>query len=196
LKWINNRYKLKIYITENGCGEINTGTNLNNITINDNFRIEYFREYLKNILLSIHDDNVNILGYFIRSFIDGFEWNLGYSVRFGIYFVDFEKGLNRKPKASIDFWKDFLSSQKPSFFDSYRPLILIILGMLILIFGCIFLSISLWKYEYFENFKSYFKSKNQIDQNDYQDINENNNFESTNLIEKTEDNDDTDNDLN
>lgn len=44
-------------------------------------------------------DGVKVKGYFIWSLFDNFEWNSGYSVRFGIFYVDYDNGrFTRLPK--------------------------------------------------------------------------------------------------
>ena len=107
LKWISERYSNPdIYITENGCAfddEIIEGQ------INDSDRVEYFSTYLSACEEAIQE-GVNLKGYFAWSFLDNFEWNSGYSKRFGIYYVDF-KTLKRTPKASAKWFKKFLADQ-------------------------------------------------------------------------------------
>lgn len=53
-------------------------------------------------------DGVNVKGYFAWSLLDNFEWSMGYSVRFGINFVDYINGLKRYPKLSAHWFKNFL----------------------------------------------------------------------------------------
>lgn len=47
-------------------------------------------------------------GYFVWSIIDNFEWAFGYTLRFGLYHVDF-KTQERTPKRSAEWYKEFLT---------------------------------------------------------------------------------------
>lgn len=59
-----------MYITENGVSDHGT--------LNDDDRIFYYREYLRQMLLAIHVDGVNVKGYMLWSLLDNFEWDRGY----------------------------------------------------------------------------------------------------------------------
>lgn len=59
-------------------------------------------------LLLIHRDGANVKGYFAWSLLDNFEWAYGYTVRFGLNFVDYNDGLKRYPKNSAHWFKEFL----------------------------------------------------------------------------------------
>ncbi|CAI5792629.1 lactase-like protein, partial [Podarcis lilfordi] len=51
-------------------------------------------------------DGVNIQGYTVWSLLDKFEWEQGYSERFGLYYVDFQyQNKPRYPKASVHYYK-------------------------------------------------------------------------------------------
>lgn len=54
-------------------------------------------------------DKVDVKGYFVWSLIDDFEWSAGYTKKYGLYKVDFERdGRNRTAKASANFYRDVI----------------------------------------------------------------------------------------
>lgn len=95
-----------IIITENGYAEANHPLQQ---SLEDDKRIHYHQEYLSNLLDAIKD-GCNVKGYFVWSFLDSWEWNFGYSLKFGLYFVDFKDNLKRYPKASALWYKTFLQN--------------------------------------------------------------------------------------
>lgn len=50
-------------------------------------------------------------GYLVWSFLDNFEWALGYTARFGLTFVDYRNGLRRYLKDSSIWFKQFLGRE-------------------------------------------------------------------------------------
>ena len=52
---------------------------------------------------------VKLRGYFVWSLLDNFEWEEGYSRRFGVIYVDF-KTLKRAPKASYQWLTQFIKT--------------------------------------------------------------------------------------
>ncbi|TSK19974.1 Lactase-like protein [Bagarius yarrelli] len=94
-----------IYVTENGVSEKIVCTDLC-----DEWRLQYFRDYINEMLKAVYD-GVNVKGYTAWSLLDMFEWDEGYSERFGLYYVDFgSKNKKRYPKASVQFYKRIISS--------------------------------------------------------------------------------------
>jgi beta-glucosidase len=63
-------------------------------------RADYFQSYLDNILLSIHEDGVNVEGAWGWAIFDNFEWAEGLGTRFGLQYVNYTS-LDRTPKASM-----------------------------------------------------------------------------------------------
>ncbi|XP_030953438.1 beta-glucosidase 12-like isoform X1 [Quercus lobata] len=96
-----------IFITENGTDEFNDPTLSLEEALADNYRIDYFYRHFQYIHRAIKD-GVNVKGYFAWSLLDNFEWNSGYTVRFGINYVDYKNGLKRHPKLSALWFKKFL----------------------------------------------------------------------------------------
>ena len=97
----NNYGNPDIYLTENGAAYPDLIEK--NGEINDSDRIDYFKKYLSAVKKSI-DDGAKVKSYFAWTFMDNFEWALGFEKRFGIVHVDF-KTLKRTPKRSYYFFK-------------------------------------------------------------------------------------------
>ncbi|KAA8528122.1 hypothetical protein F0562_035625 [Nyssa sinensis] len=96
-----------IIITENGIGETNNSTLTPEEAIRDNFRINYYYRHIQYVQRAIRD-GVNLAGYIAWSILDNFEWSQGYTVRFGINYVDYNNGLKRIPKLSAKWFQKFL----------------------------------------------------------------------------------------
>ncbi|XP_021618790.2 beta-glucosidase 11-like [Manihot esculenta] len=96
---------LVIYITENGVDNFNNETQ----PIEKHFKIDYYRKYLWNALGSLKEYNVNIKGYFALSYLDNFEWNIGYTSGFSLYNVDCKDNLKRYLKKSALWFTTFLN---------------------------------------------------------------------------------------
>ncbi|PCJ92281.1 MAG: beta-glucosidase [Flavobacteriaceae bacterium] len=106
LEWISDRYgNPPTYITENGCS---LDDKLENGEVKDTIRKEFVEGYLAACKKAI-DNGVNLQGYFVWSFMDNFEWALGYSKRFGIHYVDYET-LERTPKNSALWFKEAIKN--------------------------------------------------------------------------------------
>jgi beta-glucosidase len=83
----HERYKLPaIYITENGAS---FDDELEGKTVHDAGRKAYLKSHVASVLQA-KDEGAPVKGYFVWSFLDNFEWALGYSKRFGVVYVDYE----------------------------------------------------------------------------------------------------------
>ncbi|PIA58417.1 hypothetical protein AQUCO_00500383v1 [Aquilegia coerulea] len=97
-----------VIITENGMDDPNRPFTSLNTALQDNKRISYHQDYLSNLSTAIRMDGCDVRGYFIWSLLDNWEWNSGYTVRFGLYYVDYKNNLTRIPKASVQWLKGVL----------------------------------------------------------------------------------------
>jgi beta-glucosidase len=76
-----------LYVTENGTPLSDTVDH--DGFVRDRFRIDYLRGHFAAVWEAIQG-GADIRGYFVWSFMDNFEWNLGYTKRFGLVHVDYE----------------------------------------------------------------------------------------------------------
>ncbi|KAK3211285.1 hypothetical protein Dsin_015991 [Dipteronia sinensis] len=103
-----------IHVTENGIDEFNNTTLSLKEALKDPMRIGYHYRHLWFLQRAIKD-GVNVKSYFAWSLLDNMEWNSGYTVRFGIYFIDYEDGFKRYPKHSALWFKNFLRKHQLQF---------------------------------------------------------------------------------
>ncbi|KAL5549714.1 hypothetical protein UlMin_004945 [Ulmus minor] len=96
-----------IYITENGMPDPTNDTLPIKEALKDNMRIRYHYSHLSSLSQAIKQ-GVNVKGYYVWSFWDDFEWDTGYTVRFGLIYVDFKNNLKRYLKYSAYWFKMFL----------------------------------------------------------------------------------------
>ncbi|KAG8379123.1 hypothetical protein BUALT_Bualt07G0055400 [Buddleja alternifolia] len=101
-----------IYITENGVSDKNNCNLMPLQACHDTTRVRYHQDHLANVLKAIRKDKVNVRGYLVWSWCDNFEWTEGYTIRFGIIYIDFKNNLTRYPKDSTVWFAKFLKSKK------------------------------------------------------------------------------------
>lgn len=107
IQFVNREYtKLPILVTENGISLMDETDSEG--AVSDPLRIAYISGYLE--ALVAQTPKIPILGYFIWSFMDNFEWAEGYTKRFGLVYVDFET-QRRIPKASAS-WVQALQANR------------------------------------------------------------------------------------
>jgi beta-glucosidase len=97
-----------IYITENGASASDQPVADGNVYDLD--RIMYLRNYLTQLQRATAE-GVPVLGYFLWSLMDNFEWGDGYEKRFGLYRVDFNT-QRRTPKLSASFYREIIERNK------------------------------------------------------------------------------------
>eukprot|EP01023_Acetabularia_acetabulum_P063823 TRINITY_DN8092_c0_g2_i8.p1 TRINITY_DN8092_c0_g2~~TRINITY_DN8092_c0_g2_i8.p1 ORF type:complete len:444 (-),score=64.91 TRINITY_DN8092_c0_g2_i8:383-1714(-) len=108
LNYITDRYKPEggIIVTENGVAldEDEESTALSDVN-----RLKYIHDYLKQVQLSVREDGVDCRGYFYWSMTDNFEWQHGYSKRFGLYRINYDT-LVRKQKTSARYFSEVMKN--------------------------------------------------------------------------------------
>ncbi|KAJ3514699.1 hypothetical protein NLJ89_g2221 [Agrocybe chaxingu] len=104
-------YNKPIYVTENGFAPKGDVTLPREEAVHDTDRVEYYRGYTNAILEAIHQDGVPVKSYFAWSLLDNFEWAEGYTVRFGVTYVDYET-QKRYPKDSAWFLKKWYEDHR------------------------------------------------------------------------------------
>lgn len=89
------KYKLPIYITENGLADAK-----------DNLRAHFLRDMILSCAMAINDEGVDLRGYFYWSLMDNYEWHQGFWPRFGLVGIDYKNNLARKPRKSFYFYSE------------------------------------------------------------------------------------------
>ncbi|CDP21897.1 unnamed protein product, partial [Coffea canephora] len=100
-----NYHNPTIYITENGLAEANISSIEQ--AIHDTNRIKFYSGHFKALKAAI-EKGVDVRGFFAWTFLDTYEWGSGYTMKFGITYVDFKNKLKRYPKHSALWLKQFL----------------------------------------------------------------------------------------
>lgn len=106
---LTRRYRLPVYVTENGCGGNSDAPNAEGKVI-DTHRINYLRIYIA-AMREAMQKGADVRGYFVWSLLDNFEWGSGYSDRFGLVYVNFET-QQRIPKASAEWYRQLLATAR------------------------------------------------------------------------------------
>ena len=106
----------KIIITENGAAFADT---LANGRVRDPLRQQYLQEHLQQVL-NARRAGAPVVGYFVWSFLDNFEWAEGYRPRFGLVHVDYST-QKRIVKDSGLWYSRFLRDKASSAAETKQP---------------------------------------------------------------------------
>jgi beta-glucosidase len=110
LNWVWKRYKNPdIFITENGVSVPHESFLPLKVALEDDFRLNYYKDYIEEMAKAINEDGVRVLGYMAWSLLDNFEWADGYEKRFGLVYVDFKDQLKRYHKKSALWYRDWIA---------------------------------------------------------------------------------------
>jgi len=87
LTYLHREYNgIKMIVTENGASFKDVLSN--DGKVEDDERVRFLYSYIARVYRAVKE-GVNVAGYYLWSFLDNFEWNLGYSKRFGLVYVDY-----------------------------------------------------------------------------------------------------------
>ncbi|KAJ7522483.1 hypothetical protein O6H91_18G013400 [Diphasiastrum complanatum] len=109
VNYVKARYgDIPIVITENGISQIDNGSLSRAEALHDVVRVNYHKDYLLELVAGIRD-GAKVKGYFAWSLLDNWEFGFGFTIKYGLYYVDYEKNLTRYPKDSALWFKQFLA---------------------------------------------------------------------------------------
>lgn len=105
---LTKRYKLPVYVTENGCAGSDTVDEKGDVQ--DAHRMRYLELYTSALAEAVKL-GADVRGYMVWSLLDNFEWGSGYGPRFGLVHVDYDT-QKRTPKASSRWYADLIKANK------------------------------------------------------------------------------------
>ncbi|EOA39038.1 hypothetical protein CARUB_v10011610mg, partial [Capsella rubella] len=113
LNYIRVHYKNPLtYITENGVADLDLGNVTHANALSDHGRIQFLCSHLSCLKCAIADGS-NVAGYFTWSLMDNYEFGNGYTLRFGMNWVNFTNPADRQEKASGKWFSRFIAKRKP-----------------------------------------------------------------------------------
>lgn len=105
--YVKERYgDLPMFVTENGFAQASSKNATAKDLLDDSDRAEYLESYLTSLSNAIRK-GADVRGYFAWALVDNFEWLYGYTLRFGLYYVNFNT-QERVPKLSAKWYKKLL----------------------------------------------------------------------------------------
>jgi beta-glucosidase len=104
---LRNEYtRAPVYVTENGAAFYDyRGPDG---AVHDPERVSYLQEHVKAVGEALRE-GVDVRGYFVWSLLDNFEWSQGYSLRFGLTWVDYPSS-ERVKKDSFAWYRDVIAA--------------------------------------------------------------------------------------
>ncbi|XP_041976167.1 myrosinase 1-like [Aricia agestis] len=98
IRWLKEQYgDVEVLIAENGYAS-------HDPTAHDMDRVQFYKDHLEQVLLSIYEDGVNVTGFTAWSLMDNYEWMDGYVPKFGLFAVDFNDQRTRSPRTSASYY--------------------------------------------------------------------------------------------
>ncbi|WP_125583075.1 glycoside hydrolase family 1 protein [Lacticaseibacillus suibinensis] len=108
-----DRYQKPLFIVENGLGAIDKVES--DGSINDDYRIEYLRTHIREMIRAVEEDGVDLLGYTPWGWIDLVSAGTSQmSKRYGVVYVDCDDygngTFNRRKKKSFSWYQKVIKS--------------------------------------------------------------------------------------
>jgi beta-galactosidase len=94
------RYERPLYIMENGTADAK-----------DAIRPKFIIDHLQTLSKALNEEKIDVRGYFHWSLTDNYEWAKGFSMKFGLFAVDFES-KSRVKRKSADIYKKIIENQE------------------------------------------------------------------------------------
>ncbi|KAH8146308.1 uncharacterized protein LAJ45_09751 [Morchella importuna] len=110
LRFLWRRYDRDVWVTENGVicpGEKDMNKEE---ALQDDFRIDYFRGYIDELAECVKE-GVPVKSYLAWAFADNFEWQEGYTAKFGVTYVDHKNNCEMTPKKSAWWMKEYMAAK-------------------------------------------------------------------------------------
>ena len=120
LNRLYDRYQMPLFVVENGLGAKDTVEE--DGSINDDYRIDYLREHIRQMYKAIEEDGVELMGYTTWAPIDLLSNSTNQmSKRYGFIYVDVDDYGNgtykRSKKKSYDWYKEVIATNGSSILD-------------------------------------------------------------------------------
>lgn len=128
LVWLSDRYNgqmdpplYDLRVTENGLAIPWWDQLTLSDTLNDTFRVDYYKSHIEQVGRAI-TEGVKVTAYYAWSLMDNYEWADGYSKRFGLIYVDYET-QERIPKLSAWWYSALIDAHATTHrdIDASRP---------------------------------------------------------------------------
>ena len=113
LNWFTDRYKVPLFIVENGFGAYDTLEE--DGSIHDPYRVEYLQHHISEMKKAVEEDGVDLMGYTPWGCIDLVSAGSGeMDKRYGFIYVDKHNDgtgdLSRRKKDSFEWYKEVIST--------------------------------------------------------------------------------------
>ena len=113
LNWFTDRYKVQLFIVENGFGAYDTLEE--DGSIHDPYRVEYLQHHISEMKKAVEEDGVDLMGYTPWGCIDLVSAGTGeMDKRYGFIYVDKHNDgtgdLARRKKDSFEWYKEVIST--------------------------------------------------------------------------------------